>query len=97
MVLPDDHPVKAMPSDSSGPNTQNKEREDENTDGQDSDMKDIGHGIMLVVTAPIALAGMCVYACGTILEGTAKILKGAGAIGRKPMDYAMAASTASRE
>ncbi|KJA15464.1 hypothetical protein HYPSUDRAFT_220027 [Hypholoma sublateritium FD-334 SS-4] len=61
--------------------------------GRDSAMKDVSRGFMLVLTAPVALAGMSVYACGTILEGTAMILKGAGSISRKPMDNARAALT----
>ncbi len=60
---------------------------------RDSAVKDVGRGVMMVLTAPVALAGMGVYACGTILEGTGMILKGAGSIGRKPMDSVRATLT----
>ena len=53
---------------------------------RDSAVKDVGRGLMMVLSAPVAVAGVGIYACGSILEGTGMILKGAGSIGRKPMD-----------
>lgn len=42
---------------------------------------DIGRGCVMVLTTPIAFAGVALYACGVVIEGIALVLKGVGSFG----------------
>ncbi|KAF8970973.1 hypothetical protein BDZ97DRAFT_1789528 [Flammula alnicola] len=46
-------------------------------------LDDIVRGFFILLTTPIAFAGMGLYACGMIIEGIAMIMKGVGSFGGK--------------
>ena len=45
--------------------------------------RDIGRGVLIVFTAPLAFAGMGLYISGLVIEGIAMVLKGVGLLGAK--------------
>ncbi|KAF8970974.1 hypothetical protein BDZ97DRAFT_1914424 [Flammula alnicola] len=53
--------------------------------------KQMGRGLLLILGTPLAVAGMGVYACGLIAEGTGTILKGIGSLGKLPLSTAVRA------
>lgn len=44
-------------------------------------LSDVGRGCVMVLTTPIAFAGVALYACGVVIEGIALVLKGVGSYG----------------
>jgi len=44
-------------------------------------LEDFTRGLLILVTTPIAFAGMGIYACGLIIEGVALMMKGVGSLG----------------
>jgi len=44
-------------------------------------LSEVGRGCVMVITTPIAFAGVALYACGVIIEGIALVLKGIGSFG----------------
>lgn len=49
---------------------------------EEAAMKQIGRGMLTVITTPIALVGIAIYGTGLVIEGTGNILKGFGSLGR---------------
>jgi len=44
-------------------------------------LDDMGRGLMIIATTPIAFVGMTLYTCGMMIEGIALMLKGVGSLG----------------
>ncbi|KAF8910611.1 hypothetical protein CPB84DRAFT_1635768, partial [Gymnopilus junonius] len=45
---------------------------------RDNALKDIGKGLLMIIATPFVLAGLGLYAAGTIVGGVASVLKGIG-------------------
>lgn len=63
----------------------------------DNPAKQIGRGLLMIVVTPIAIAGMGLYAAGTIVEGSAMVLKGMGSVGRKPLENVIRGASKGRK
>ena len=59
---------------------------DSDKDKDKEPLKQIGRGFLMILSTPLAVAGMGLCAAGTALEGVSLLLKGMGAVGKIPLE-----------